>query len=466
MNKFIGLIILLLLSIRLHLPAQTSKITKSILQQNFIAEHFIRNRTSSLEIKSTATIDSLFMEFKSSWEIAAPDTLKKYKLKIPLSSFMYIDAYCYLVSLINISGKFYSTGPYGEHLLKAYMIPAILKDLSGYQQHSNGKFLELIWNGSLTNAIAIGSGISMSREATVATFNLYSDFEKLCKPLRNSKDTRTRTYVDFLFKDIESYKPVLQTMISYNDQDYVRSLHYLLDGLRSKKYPAQQVLSISELLLKAFSKMGEKEKSLILLNALMANTTSESVHRELLRNWYIQIDPLYGLDIFDRILASLPITFFKNSEKRIDLPKTWDFIANPINATALKQTKYYLLDIWYTSCGACIKEVPDLNTFYEKLKGYKDVSFISVNTDFFNGTKDEVYVLERAIDFGIRFPIFYDNATSNFTGKLGVKSFPAKYILDSTGKIIIKLDNSKNSLLSFDMFIKELRSIESQTLQK
>jgi hypothetical protein len=72
---------LLLLLIGIGVNAQSSEITKSILQQNFFSEHFLNGRTSSLEIRSTETIDSLFNEFKAKWEAAAPDTLKKYKLK-------------------------------------------------------------------------------------------------------------------------------------------------------------------------------------------------------------------------------------------------------------------------------------------------------------------------------------------------------------------------------------------------
>lgn len=98
MKIFSALTTLLLLLITVSSKAQSSEITKSILQQNYFSEHFLRSRTSSLKIRSTKTIDSLFSEFQSSWEEVAPDTLKKYKLKMSLSTFKYIDAYCYLIS--------------------------------------------------------------------------------------------------------------------------------------------------------------------------------------------------------------------------------------------------------------------------------------------------------------------------------------------------------------------------------
>ena len=65
-------------------------------------------------------------------------------------------------------------------------------------------------------------------------------------------------------------------------------------------------------------------------------------------------------------------------------------------------------------------------------------------------------MLEQSSDLGIKFPVVYDNANSNLVAKLGIASFPGKCIIDSSGRIIVKLDNSANSLASFDMFIKEL----------
>jgi hypothetical protein len=58
---------LLLLLVAIGVKAQSSEITKSILQQNFFSEHFLIGRTSSLEIRSTKTIDRLFNEFKAKW---------------------------------------------------------------------------------------------------------------------------------------------------------------------------------------------------------------------------------------------------------------------------------------------------------------------------------------------------------------------------------------------------------------
>jgi thiol-disulfide isomerase/thioredoxin len=386
-----------------------------------------------------------------------PDTLKKYKLKMSLTTFKYVDAYVYLVSLTNISSKLHITGEYGEHLLRAYMIPAILKDLSTYKQYPTKTSLELIWQGSLENTIAIGSVNGMSRDAVSETYNLYTSFEKVCKPLRTSRDTTIRNYVNSLFKDVENYKQVLQTQMAYYDKDYERSLNTLLKGLNSNSFPSGRVLSIAEQLLNTLTDRGEKGKSLMLLNALMLNTTKESISRQVLKDWYVKINPSNGEGIFNRILASLPSSSFKHSGKRVELLKQWNFIFNAVNSEKLKTTKYYLLDVWYTSCGACLTEIPDLNSFYDSLKSRNDITFISLNTDFVNGKEDEKYVLERSAELGIKFPIVYDNVASNLAAKLGVDSFPSKYIIDSTGRIITKLDNSKNSLTSFEMFIKELK---------
>lgn len=456
MKIFSALTTLLLLLITVSSKAQSSEITKSILQQNYFSEHFLRSRTSSLKIRSTKTIDSLFSEFQSSWEEVAPDTLKKYKLKMSLSTFKYIDAYCYLISLLNVSGKKQMNGEYWEHLLIAYMIPSVRRDIATYKQNRNTASLKLIWHGSLGNTIAIGLGSSMSRAAVLDTYNLNSSFEKLCNPLRKSSDTLTRNYVNFLFKDIENYKLVLEAKIAYLGKDYNSALNYLSKGLYSNTYPSKHVLAMSEQLLNAFNETGDKEKSLKLLNSLMLNTTKESMSRALLKDWYVKTDPLNGQNIFTHILESLPSSSFKHSTKTFKLPTQWNFIANAVGPEVIQKTKYYLIDVWYTACGECLKEIPDLNSLYESLKGRSDITFISINTDFVNGKKDEKYVLEQSSELGIKFPIVYDNANSNFVAKLGIASFPGKCIIDSSGRIIVKLDNSPNSLASLNMFIKEL----------
>lgn len=448
---------LLLLLIVVEVKAQSDETTKSMLQQRFFSKHFIRNRTSPLEIRSAETIDSLFTKFRNSWEAAAPDTLKKYKLKMSLTTFKYIDAYAYLISIINISGGIKVSSLYGEHLLKNYLIPAVAMDISTVKQHPGTTSINLIWDGSLTNTISMGSSNSMSKEINRSTYDLYNSFEKLSKPLLKSRDTTVRNYVDLLLKNIKSFKLVLQSQTAYYDKNYNRSLDFLLTGLESNSFPSTKVLGMSERLLDAFKSSGEKDKSLKLLNALMLHTTKESINREVLKNWYIKIDSLNGKGIFDHIIANLPPSSFKHSEKRFNLPEKWNFIANAVSPEAVKKTKYYLVDVWYTGCGPCLAEIPDLNSFHDKLKNRDDITFISINTDFVNVKDDEKYVLDVAKDREIKYPIVYDNFGTNLVAQLGVESFPAKYIIDSTGRIITKLDNSKNSLKSFDMFIQELK---------
>lgn len=230
-----------------------------------------------------------------------------------------------------------------------------------------------------------------------------------------------------------------------------------MEGLNTNNYPRSRVFPISKMLINDFISSGKKDKSFLLLNALTLNTTSDNISKDTLLNWYIRVDPIEGKKEFDHALSRMSGSSFKKTEKSIKLPEKWRFLVNLVDSEKTKRIKYYFIDVWYTSCGPCIFEIPDLNAFNEKVKNRDDIQFISINTDFFNGKFDEAYVSKRSAELGIQFPVVYDDSNSNIMKKLSVQSFPSKFIIDNTGQIIMKIDNSPISLKAFELFIEELK---------
>lgn len=439
--------------------AQTDDKSRGLLQQEFIDEHFITpsfKNDQGFKITSAKTIDSLFTAINIGWEKVAADTLQKYKLKMPLADFKHIDAYCYLWTLTSITQTLDLPLPYKKHLVSAYMIPAMRYDFSTLQRRPVLTSLQLIHSGTLENTLALGSGNGMDKETVLSSYQIYKSFKGILESMAKSSDTAMSNYSKNQLKGLDRFNYDLNAKFNYYNGRKDESLNYVLKGLSTNQYPRTRVFSMSELLLKDLISSSEKEKSLKLLNALTLNTTADNVSRDALLKWYLKVDPLNGKKIFENTVSKTSGSSFKNTGKSIKLPLEWNVIANAVDPEKLKNVKYFFIDVWYTSCGPCILEIPDLNAFNNKIKNRDDVQFLSVNTDFINGNMDESYVSKISKEFDVQFPVVYDNANTNITGKLMVRSFPSKFIVDRNGLIITKIDNSVMTLGAFEVFIKEL----------
>lgn len=448
----------MLVSIKVN--AQSEIKSRGLLQQEFIGTHFITpqfQNSGPLKISSTKTIDSLFTAINNQWIKVAADTLNKYKLDMSLKDFKHIDAYCYFWTIASISQNLNLPLNVKKHLVRDYMIPAMQSDYLMLKQRPVLHVLQLIHGGTLHNTLAIGSDSGMDRETIQLTYQLYMSFNEIFKSLINSADTAITNYSNNQLNEMERFKYDLGAKVNYYDGNEDESLNYVIKGLTTNSYPRSRVFSMSKVLLNDFINSGKKDKSLMLLNALVINTTSDNINKDTLLNWYLRVDPLNGKKEFDNTLRKVSGSSFKKTEKSIKIPEKWNFLVNLIDSKKIKKAKYYFIDVWYTSCGPCISEIPDLNAFNEKIKNQDDVQFISINTDFFNGKLDEAYVSKRSAELKIQFPIVYDNTNSNIMEKLAVQSFPSKFIIDNTGQIIMKIDNSPISIKAFEVFMEELK---------
>lgn len=459
MNILRVFIVVLITFSSIRAKAQSEIKSRGLLQQEFISEHFITpqwQNSGTLKISSTKTIDSLFTVINNQWIQVAPDTLNKYKLDIALEDFKHIDAYCYFWTLASVSQSMNLPVNLKKHLVRSYMIPAMERDYVMLKQNPDFNTIRLIHGGTLQNTLAIGSQSGMDKETVQSTYQLYMRFSEIFESLANSTDTAVGNYAKGQLNEIGRFKYDLNAQVNYYDRKEDESLNYVIEGLHTNNYPRSRVFSMSKMLINDFIDSGKKDKSFLLLNALTINTTSDNISKDTLLNWYIKVDPVQGKEVFDNTLSRMSRSSFKKAEKSITLPEKWNFLVNMVDSERIKKAKYYLVDVWYTSCAPCIFEIPDLNAFNEKIKNRDDVQLISINTDFFNGKLDETYVAKRSAELGIQFPVVYDNANNNITEKLAVQSFPSKFIIDNTGQIMMKIDNSPISLKAFEVFIAEL----------
>jgi thiol-disulfide isomerase/thioredoxin len=105
------------------------------------------------------------------------------------------------------------------------------------------------------------------------------------------------------------------------------------------------------------------------------------------------------------------------------------FVLQDLEGKALRSTalagKVVVVDFWSTWCAPCIKELPDLAAYHERLRARSDVVLLSFNvTDERDTVK--AFVKERKIDF----PVYKADV---LIGPYELTVFPTKLVIDMRG---------------------------------
>jgi|GEM_PF-312957 len=88
-----------------------------------------------------------------------------------------------------------------------------------------------------------------------------------------------------------------------------------------------------------------------------------------------------------------------------------------------------VIDTWFVRCGACVREMPELNKWVYQNKDRKDVLFLSLCLD--SKTAIENFLQKQ----GFAFDIVAD-AKDYIEQKLDIQEFPTKILVDKSGKIV------------------------------
>ncbi|WP_339874342.1 TlpA disulfide reductase family protein [Olleya marilimosa] len=137
--------------------------------------------------------------------------------------------------------------------------------------------------------------------------------------------------------------------------------------------------------------------------------------------------------VFKRLKA-INTTIAKNPEANFNKgEKAYDFIATDLEGNTFKLSdlkgQVVILNFWFTNCGPCIQEMPELNNLADNFKN-KKVKFLAVT---FN-KKEIVEQFLKTKDFNFTL---IPNA-NNIISLYGVSTYPTTIVINKKGEIVTK----------------------------
>ena len=109
-----------------------------------------------------------------------------------------------------------------------------------------------------------------------------------------------------------------------------------------------------------------------------------------------------------------------------------------VKLSDFKGKKVYI-NMWASWCGPCMREIPELEKTYQKLKDNKDIVFLSMTSpndaEFKNQTpqdKSKDVILKKAKELGATYPVLFD-VKDRFIINYAIRSFPTHILINSDG---------------------------------
>jgi thiol-disulfide isomerase/thioredoxin len=119
--------------------------------------------------------------------------------------------------------------------------------------------------------------------------------------------------------------------------------------------------------------------------------------------------------------------------KKFPMMKLTDVNGNPSSGPSFGNSKYTLIDFWYTSCGPCIANFPSLVEIYDRYHA-KGFEIAGIATDAMKYGKDIPLVVKR---HKLKWSQFWDINGKRAT-ELSIQAFPTSFLLDASGVIVQK----------------------------
>ena len=132
-----------------------------------------------------------------------------------------------------------------------------------------------------------------------------------------------------------------------------------------------------------------------------------------------------------------------------------------VKLSDFKGKKVYI-NMWASWCGPCMREIPELEKTYQKLKNNKDVVFLSMtspnDSEFKNQSpqdKGKDVILNKAKELGVTYPVLFD-VNDRFIINYAIRSFPTHILINSDGTFETRIAGSVNE----ETLTKELEKLK------
>lgn len=134
-----------------------------------------------------------------------------------------------------------------------------------------------------------------------------------------------------------------------------------------------------------------------------------------------------------------------SSSSETKATQAYDFTAmdkdgKTVKLSDFKGKKVYI-NMWASWCGPCMREIPELEKTYQKLKDNKDIVFLSMTSpndaEFKNQSpqdKGKEVILNKAKELGVTYPVLFD-VNDRFIINYAIRSFPTHIFINSDGTI-------------------------------
>jgi len=101
-----------------------------------------------------------------------------------------------------------------------------------------------------------------------------------------------------------------------------------------------------------------------------------------------------------------------------------------VTEAVLKEHPYTMINVWSTTCGYCIKEMPDLQAAYAENPN-PNMGLIGIATDY--GNDDDVR--QVVADKGVTYPVLITDRQfiTDFLGQ--ITAVPATLVVDQSGNV-------------------------------
>jgi thiol-disulfide isomerase/thioredoxin len=111
----------------------------------------------------------------------------------------------------------------------------------------------------------------------------------------------------------------------------------------------------------------------------------------------------------------------------------FDLKGKNIELNHVKLGKYTFYDFWYSTCGPCNKQIPELKTIYSKWHDH-GLELIGIATDYQRFEKELKSAIKK---HDLKWPQYWDHDFIQ-SNKYSIIYFPTNFLLDMDGVVIAR----------------------------